>query len=250
MGLALIAVVLAAAPKSIYQLSPVADGAVILTSSLAIGVPYLFGNGLLEPSCPCPRSSVSAIDRISLDFDEAWADDLSTVTAGLAVAVPAIVAGSFHGIDRVWLEDTTVEVEAVLVAGALVTASKYAIQRPIPLVVSGKEPGLIPRPDGYRSFFSGHTVVTVAALSAWAETWTLRHGRAAWPWLLTGAVSLSVMTERILAGHHYPSDVLVGAAVGLVVGTAVPALHLRKHRLALAVGPERGGAGLMLSAAF
>ena len=250
MGVALLTLALAASPGSVYRVSPEADGAVIVTASLAIALPYFFANGLIHPSCPCARSSVPGFDRISLRFDMTWADDLSTAEVGLTLVGPAIADGLSRGLHRAWLEDAAVEAETVLVAGALVTASKYTVQRPIPAVVSGKAPELVDQPGGYRSFFSGHTVVAVAALTAWAETWTLRHGKSAWPWVLTGVVSGSVMVERILAGRHFPSDVVVGAAVGLLVGTAVPALHSRKRRLGIALTPARGGAGVALEGVF
>jgi membrane-associated phospholipid phosphatase len=32
----------------------------------------------------------------------------------------------------------------------------------------------------------------------------------------------------VAGGHHFPSDVVVGAAMGLAVGTAVPLLHARR----------------------
>jgi membrane-associated phospholipid phosphatase len=77
-------------------------------------------------------------------------------------------------------------------------------------------------------------------------TWTLRHGDTAWnrtwPWLVTGLVGGSVAAERVLAGRHFVSDVLVGAATGAAIGILVPYLHARAPAVAVGIAPaDRGG---------
>ena len=71
----------------------------------------------------------------------------------------------------VLLEDATVYVDTLSVNGALVTAAKYIVQRPLPRTYAG-DPALVNQPGGYRSFYSGHTSLVVAALSATAVTLT------------------------------------------------------------------------------
>jgi undecaprenyl-diphosphatase len=68
-------------------------------------------------------------------------------------------------------------------------------------------------PDGY-SFPSGH------AATAFAAAWVLgaRFPRARWP--LLGVATL-IALSRVVVGAHWPSDVLVGAAVGSAVGLGV-----------------------------
>jgi membrane-associated phospholipid phosphatase len=55
-------------------------------------------------------------------------------------------------------------------------------------------------------------------------------------------VGAGVGLLRIAGGNHFPSDVVVGAATGVGVGTAVPLLHRRRRALALVAAP--GGLGL------
>jgi len=76
-----------------------------------------------------------------------------------------------------------------------------------------------------------------------------RHRTLAWTVLASGLTgSALVGVSRIAAGGHFPSDVLVGYAVGAAVGIALPALH----PLNLQVRPiaDAHTQGLALAAAF
>ncbi|WP_436849369.1 phosphatase PAP2 family protein [Streptomyces massasporeus] len=63
------------------------------------------------------------------------------------------------------------------------------------------------RPDS-SSFPSGHTAAAVAFTAAVAPTWPLAGAVCAVP-------AAMVAVERVQSGAHYPSDVAVGAAIGL-----------------------------------
>ncbi len=55
-------------------------------------------------------------------------------------------------------------------------------------------------------------------------------------------------TSRVLAGYHFWSDVLVGAAVGSTLGLAIPYLHQRgvSEQVGFSVMPVPGGAAASL----
>jgi membrane-associated phospholipid phosphatase len=151
------------------------------------------------------------------------------------------------GVNDVWAADAEVFTETLVVNGALVTAAKYIVQRPLPRTYAG-DPNLINQPGGYRSFYSGHTSLVFAGLAATAMTMRLRYGEKVWPWVVTGVVGTSVAIERVADGRHFPSDVIVGALMGSATGIAVPWLHARaqsRHqRLRLAFA-RPGGIGLI-----
>lgn len=65
---------------------------------------------------------------------------------------------------------------------------------------------------------------------------------------MTLVVGASVAVERVLAGYHFYTDVLVGAGAGLAVGTAVSVLHLHRGVHVSAFRPEQGeGMGIAIS---
>jgi membrane-associated phospholipid phosphatase len=231
--------------EPIYTLNPVVDGTVMVVSALTIGIPALFAEDLIRKSCPCDPSSVNAFDRHAIGNDSKTASHVSDVTVTLAMVGPPVATVFLVRGSRALVTDLLVFGEVLLVNGALTQIAKYTVQRPLPLTYAG-DPALIGSAGGYRSFYSGHTSSTFAALSAGAFTLRQRSGDHVWPWLVVAGVGASVAAERVLAGRHFPTDVIVGAAMGTLVGVGVPWLHLTTRRVALL--PSRRG--LAVSMAF
>jgi membrane-associated phospholipid phosphatase len=237
----------AGVPVSIYRLDLAWDIPVSVVAAAGIIVPYALTDSLIHPRCPCSVSEVPGFDRWAIGHASDTADTLSTITAGLAMVAPLAVDLADVGPSTPFLEDSAVLAETLLVNGALTTLAKYTVQRPIPRVYSPALPAVVSSPADYRSFYSGHTSTTFAALTTMSMTWTLRHGGAWWPWVVTGVVGSSVALERVLAGRHFPSDVLVGAAAGTLVGLAVPWLHERARLGPGIVDLEPAAGGAMLA---
>jgi membrane-associated phospholipid phosphatase len=173
-----------------------------------------------------------------VDLHSTAAGVTSDVTVALSVAVPAVADAFRLGMTPALGEDLAILTETVAVNAAVVTGVKYLVQRPLPVTYDRRD-GLPAQAQGYRSFYSGHTSTAVAALTASAWTLQFRDGPQAWPWVVTGLVGASVATERVMAGRHFPSDVLVGAAAGFGFGTLVPWLHRRPGSPAAAVRDVR-----------
>lgn len=229
-----------AANPSVYRVGRL-DLVVTALAAAASIAPNQFPTQLIRESCAsprsCPAASVNPLDRFAVGMHSAVADVTSDVTVALAVAVPAIADGLRLGGGPAFREDLAILAETVAVNAAIVTGVKYAVQRPLPVTYARRD-GLPEQAQGYRSFYSGHTSTAVAALTASAWTLRFRDGPRAWPWIVTGAVGASVAAERVLAGRHFPTDVVVGAAAGFAVGTIVPWLHVRRP-------PAERGAGAL-----
>lgn len=212
------------APKSVYRISRALDSAVIVGAGLTITIPYALTDKLITPHCPCDPREVNSFDRGAIGNASDAAGVASDITAALAAIGPVTLDLVDVGATPVLLEDIVILSETLAVNGALVTIAKYTTQRPVPRVYLLQAPGT---PGGYRSFYSGHTSFAFAALSSAAMTWTLRHGPSPWPWVITLLLGASVAVERVLGGYHFPTDVLVGAAMGTAVGIGIPWLHQR-----------------------
>lgn len=115
---------------------------------------------------------------------------------------------------------------------------KYAVGRSRPYVWMGN-PGLYGDPqDENLSFFSGHTTLAFAVAVS-AGTLFLMQGMPGAGWILGGGLALAAFTGylRMGAEQHYLTDVLTGAAVGSLVGFAVPFLFHRPRNS----GPPQAG---------
>ena len=75
----------------------------------------------------------------------------------------------------------------------------------------------------YASFPSGHAN-TIAALCYGLYRVT---GRFKWAWL---TIALAVMASRVILGAHFPSDVLFGAYLGVVVTELIAAAFEKKSK--------------------
>lgn len=100
----------------------------------------------------------------------------------------------------------------------LVLGLKHAVGRPRPYVrralISRSSHYGPSQGEQYQSFPSGHAALSAAL----ATSWSLSHPE----WYVVGAGAawaVGVSLSRLYLGVHYPSDVLVGAAIG--VGVAV-----------------------------
>lgn len=224
-------------PQSVYHVSPAVDISVTLGAAVAVALPYLQADRLIKPRCPCDPREVNAFDRGAIGNKNPLAKSLSDVSVAVVLVAPLVLdAIDLGGLHEVWAEDALVFGETLAINGALVTASKFLVQRPLPRTYAG-DPSLIDRPEGYRSFYSGHTSLVFAGLSATAMTIRYRYGAQTWPWIVAALVGTSVAVERVADGRHFPTDVIAGAVMGTAVGIVVPWLHERGK-------PGSGSAGL------
>lgn len=221
------------------------------------------------PSCGplCDRNAVNGFDRPVTRLHSPLADRLSYAPLALGVIAPLIVDGidvaALHLEDgaRVYFTDVGVLAEALFVDGGLNAMVKFAVRRPRPLTYNAAVPSEErTAPDASLSFYSEHTSLAFTAATAYSYLFALRHPRSPWRWVVLGAteaMAAGTAALRVVAGKHFYSDVLVGAAMGAAVGLTVPLLHvLPKGAVAGARGfhvqvmpsPLPNGAGIFITA--
>ena len=237
------------APGSVYLLHPWTDGVLLGATTVSWVVLSATGPSFVTPHCPCDPSQVPGFDRVALHWHSQAADVAGNVTEVLALLAPVGVDLVDVGFGEALFEDMVVYSEVLSISGTATQAAKYGVQRPRPYVYGSTSTAVLRSPASYTSFFSGHATVTFGALTTLAMTESFRHGPMVWPWLLAGLLGTSVAVERVLAGQHFPTDVIVGAAVGVGTGVLVPWLHRRavpaEPRVDVVFRP--GGAGLQVS---
>jgi membrane-associated phospholipid phosphatase len=231
-----------------YQLRLDLDLSVVLIAG-ATTSSFFFLDEVPGVACAprCDRSRINALDRPAAGlYNPEWGT-IGNVATAATTLLPIVVIladeGLVHG-----LNDDLVVAEAALVSSALQVTLSYAVARPRPRVYADEAP-FESRSDANagRSFFSGHVANTVATSVAALRTYQrLRRPLLGWTLLGIGLAGSSfVGVSRVVSGAHFPSDVMVGAAVGVGMGLALPALHDSPVRMLPYASRE--SSGLLLS---
>jgi membrane-associated phospholipid phosphatase len=238
-----------ASPLEVYRLNLAVDLPVMAVGAAAGLLRNRLSGQFVRTRCPCSVDELNAIDRRFVGSTNPAAGLASDITVTAVVFLPPLLDLFAVGPTRAWAQDVTVFAEALLVTTLLNQVTNFTLQRPRPRTYAG-DPSYLTNPRAYFSFYAGHVSNTAAGLSAAAYTLRLRYGEQVWPWVVAGLVTASVGAERVLDGQHFPSDVLVGALVGVGVGIAVPWLHARAPGARVTITPSPSGRGLALVGQF
>jgi membrane-associated phospholipid phosphatase len=144
------------------------------------------------------------------------------------------------------LDDLVPVLETVAVSQVLNQIVKLPVGRARPFVYFG-DPARPHENDDDLSFFSGHANLTFAIATS-AGMVAHARGYKIEPVIWAAGMTLAATTAylRIAADKHYLSDVLVGSAVGVAAGLAIPRLMLCNRDIA--VVPS--GSGVALAGTF
>jgi membrane-associated phospholipid phosphatase len=182
----------------------------------------------------------NALDRNARDALR-WNHPLRAGTASDVLVTAAIPVVSLGGLalarflDRADMRDSWVDVLIVLEAGAVSVVLneivKLAVARERPYVhndaFAGQQRGAFER----SSFYSSHTNIAFVLASSAGMVASLRGYRGAPVIWSVGMAAASVAGYARVAGdYHYLSDVLVGAALGSLIGMGLPWLMHRPRR--------------------
>jgi membrane-associated phospholipid phosphatase len=204
------------------------------------GICFALRERLIHPWCaveptPCVFDSVNALDRIAFDQGSVridfWTNVLQNGFGGALFSVPLALAvvRKRRWMPALW--DTLSFGVVTLWNFAAIEIVRMLVQRPRPLVFRG------PMTDGanvhqYTSFYSGHTSFTaLAGLTLYYYVVRITPERTGWHRVVLAiALFLPVMmgTMRVLAGRHFPTDVIAGAWFGWALAFVFE--RFRRHR--------------------
>ncbi len=205
------------------------------------------------PDRPAPRLYLGAFDELTHDDFSQTASTASDLLVVVGLTTPlALELGRGDGdTDRRLLAYAG----GVLASGATTAAMKALWRRPRPYNFH-RDPAVAAYArragrDARASFPSGHAALTFAAAAAGGWSYASgsdRTGPRAGVWFGGFAVAGATAVLRVKAGRHYPSDVMVGALLG-VAGAAVPVavlgdVELRGSEVAAMAGGVVLGAGI------
>lgn len=190
-------------------------------------------------------SDIPAFDRWATNYSSSVVATASDIGLASAVALPLVVLSEFRD-----------DIPDLLMIYGETLSLTYG------LTEAAKTAGRI-RPRAYntdlslsertssevrKSFFSGHTSVSMAAGVFTARVYELyRPGSATSKalWIIGPGLGLLTGGLRVFSGNHFPSDVLVGAAVGAIVGYVVPEMHRTKKSYSYGITPSSSGAPMV-----
>jgi undecaprenyl-diphosphatase len=245
-----------------FVLDPVSDG--VLTAagfgfSVMLGI--ILGTGEIKPPAPAVGvSSLASFDQgavtQTIDPNAATYSDIA-LYVGLSYAlIDPVLSGFRDGWDAA-LVDAFMYAESGSLTLALTDITKIAVRRPRPIdytncpPVNGMpntNPGCSSTDLGL-SFFSGHASAIAAVGATATYIAFVRSPHSPRPWITLGvaaAFTAFVSYERVRAGEHFPSDVIVGSLAGASVGVLVPHLHRHMEEAPpvwVGLAPVPGGGG-------
>lgn len=147
------------------------------------------------------------------------------------VAMPAPLA--VFAIDRRMRKDywklTYMYGEAMILTGVLYTSAVHWVSRLRPLTYETSSPIAERTSSNSRnSFFAGHVALVGTSFFFIAQVYADYHPESHYKWAFyTGAAVITGLTGylRNRAGEHFPTDVGLGAVVGVASGLLTPMLH-------------------------
>ena len=123
--------------------------------------------------------------------------------------------------------------EAFAFTGVIYASSVYFVDRYRPDVYNTTLDMSYRTNGNFRnSFFAGHVAVMATSTFFIARVFDDYHPESNWKWAIYGgaaAATAGMGYMRLEAGKHFPSDILLGAAVGVASGLFTPALHKNRN---------------------
>jgi membrane-associated phospholipid phosphatase len=207
------------------------------------------------------RNQLWAIDRWNAGtYNPIMARISDALVIPITGALPMVDLGLFwtgHSDLRPFWEDACILAQALAWSSTLGLWVRSAQWHPRPLVFADHAPESVrTAPEAGGSFYSGHTNSAFVGISVLATLLPARYPRIhpGWLWAGGGLAAASVGTLRMMAGKHYPTDVVVGACMGSLFGWGFATWHLKSkptnpmaiHATSISVQPDwRGGAHLV-----
>ncbi len=178
------------------------------------------------------KEDVDGFDRWAILPYNKSVDKASYIPFYAAVPYPVVFFALDKKMRKDYLELSFLYLQAMTITGVLYTSGVHYFPRLRPLVYDAGSPMDVRQISNSRnSFFAGHVALVATSTFFMARVFADYHPESKLKWVLYGAAAVSTAATgymRHKAGEHFPSDILVGTAVGTLSGLLVPKLHKSK----------------------
>ncbi|HEY4205721.1 MAG TPA: phosphatase PAP2 family protein [Puia sp.] len=196
------------------------------------------------------RNDVNWFDRWAIRPYNKGVDKASYLPFYAAIPYPVIFLGLDKTMRKDYLELSFLYLQAMCVTGALYTTAVHYFSRLRPLVYDPGSPMDTRTTSNSRNaFFAGHVALVATSTFFMAQVFADYHPGSKLKWVMYGAAGVATGATaymRLKAGEHFPSDIIVGTAIGALTGLLVPKLHrtklIRDQKISLIpyAGPSSG----------
>ena len=213
--------------------------------SLGAGItPFFINNEPDNISDTFDKSEVNTFDRSFMFSYNKYLDYFSDYYLTFALAsLPVISVIPNIKNSAILLNYGIMYAESLLLTYGTVFSFKSTINRYRPYMYDNGVPGGKEN-DYHNSFPSSATAFAFLGVTFFSTTYSHEFPESKWkiPLIIGGyTLAAGVGTMRVLAGSHFPTDVLAGAAIGSLYGWLIPWLHLNKEDHKFAITPAVNG---------
>jgi len=222
--------------KRVYKLKPALD--VPITAIGSAWTLYAFSK--IYDRDPSSIEKIESLSTSSIPRFDRWAADIYSEKA--AEASDLFFYGSMPLpvlmilIDGKMRKDVGklafLYLEALSVTGVLYSGSSYLTSRYRPYAYNPEAPmDLRTRGGAKNSFYAGHVALVGTATFFMAKVFSDYHPDSKIKWLPYSIASVATGATAYLrhrGGRHFPSDILIGTALGPLVGILIPHFHKNK----------------------
>ena len=223
-------------PTDVYIIKPSVDLPI-----LAGGAAWdLYGFAQISKKDGTSLTELGSLKRSDLNWLDRWGvhpysksiDNLSYVPFFVAMPLPLAVFGIDKRMRTDFWKLTFLYAEAMTMTGALYTSAVHYVDRHRPLVYESASPLETRQSSNSRnSFFAGHVALVGTSVFFIARAYADYHPESRIKWVFYGgAAAITGLTGywRSRAGEHFPTDIALGAAIGVASGLLTPSLHKTK----------------------
>jgi len=242
--------------QSPYRVSWELDGPLVASAGLlGIGAIVVADNqsplSAVEVEMLSPNE-VNGFDRGATDNYSEGASTASDWLVYSTIAAPLVLLTQ-DAVRSDWRTYLAMYAETMALTGFTAQLVKGSVPRTRPFVYNPEAP-LEPKleRDARKSFYSSHSAFAFASAVFFSTTYqayfptSTLHG---YVWAGSLLLASAVGSLRYVAGAHFPTDILVGAAVGSAIGYLIPLLH-RADLGRMSVRPASDGDNAKLSVCY
>lgn len=203
-------------------------GSGLLTTSIAYSLDKKVKPITLEQINRLNINQVPSFDRYSTRFYSVRAHQISNISGLASIAFPMVVLwGQKNENNKGKL--MLIGLEGAFLNYGLVNLSKVLTRRVRPYVYNDNVPLDIKMAHNSEySFFSGHTSMSAYFTFVGAQMYSDLYpnsNKKPLVWAVAAALPLITGYSRLRAGKHFPTDVIIGYAIGAISGILIPRLH-------------------------